>query len=292
VAVVGCDIEGALSRVVAPIIQIDHGSILVADACLLEADSVRIGRAGARGSLEINSIEESSIAVEVNSIEIGPLGTLTGCPTGVVRTTSFAAQPGSRIVGPVSIIADVVADSGVIRVQCPGGSSSATAAATADATLTIDGDLELSSTARLELSYFGLAEGEFDILHVTGLTTIDGTLEVHFREGFEPEDPDQFVVQAPFVVSDGGRVGDFSQRIYAFPDRFADFDDDADKDLVDVAAFMNCVAQSGAIRAECERADWENDGVIGGREIQELGDRLSGSGAIGAAEQVPGVREW
>lgn len=104
-----------------------------------------------------------------------------------------------------------------------------------------------------------------------------GRLEVHFRNGFSPVDPEALIHDQSFVNSGGGSSGDYEQRIYAFPDLFADFDGDADKDLYDAAAFQNCTGLSGAeLEPACLRADWDHDGAIGGREIQELGVQLSG----------------
>ncbi|MDO8630046.1 MAG: hypothetical protein Q7R41_06090, partial [Phycisphaerales bacterium] len=98
-------------------------------------------------------------------------------------------------------------------------------------TLTIDGDYEQLPTGVLVIEYAGLNPGEFDVLHVTGQTTLGGRLEVHFRGGFSPDDPAAFIHSQSFVEADQGITGDYDQRIYAFPDLFADFDDDGDKDL-------------------------------------------------------------
>ncbi len=144
-------------------------------------------------------------------------------------------------------------------------------------TLTIEGDFEQLSTGVLMIDCGGPNPGECGVLHVTGATTLGGRLEVHFRSGFSPSDPQAFIQSQSFIQADGGTMGDYAERIYAFPDIFADFDDDGDKDLRDVGDFQNCFGLSGAeLVPACERADWERDGVIGGREIQELGARLTG----------------
>lgn len=144
-------------------------------------------------------------------------------------------------------------------------------------TLTIDGDYEQLPGGTLIIEYAGLNPGEFDVLHVTGQTTLGGRLEVYFRNGFSPADPSVFIHSQDFVEADQGITGDYDQRIYAFPDLFADFDDDGDKDLRDVAAFQNCFGLSGEeLEPACTRADWEGDGTIGEREIQELIARLTG----------------
>ena len=144
-------------------------------------------------------------------------------------------------------------------------------------TLTIEGDLDMLPEGALIIEYAGLNPGEFDVLHVTGQTTLGGRLEVHFRGGFSPDDPAAFIQSRSFVEADQGITGDYDQRIYAFPDIFADFDDDGDKDLRDVAAFQNCFGLSGAeLEPACERADWEDNGVLDEVEVRELSARLTG----------------
>ncbi len=144
-------------------------------------------------------------------------------------------------------------------------------------TLTIDGDLDILPGGVVVIEYAGLNPGEFDVLHVTGQTTLGGRLEIHFRDGFSPDDPVAFVQSQDFVEADGVIMGDYDQRIYAFPDIFADFDDDGDKDFFDVAAFQNCFGLSGAaLELACARADWEDNGVLNEIEVRELTARLSG----------------
>lgn len=138
-------------------------------------------------------------------------------------------------------------------------------------TLVIDGDLDLLPGGKLVMEYAGLNPGEFDVLHVTGEATLGGQLEVHFRDGFSPADPTGFIHSQDFVEADQGLIADFDRRIYAYPDEFADFDDDGDKDLSDVADFQNCVGLFGQqLWLECPRGDWEGDGVLGGVELREL----------------------
>ncbi len=78
------------------------------------------------------------------------------------------------------------------------------------------------------------------------------------------------------VQADGGIAGEYCERIYAFPDIFADFDDDGDKDLRDVAAFQNCFGLSGGeLEPACTRADWEDNDLIDGIDVAELISRLT-----------------
>ena len=144
-------------------------------------------------------------------------------------------------------------------------------------TLTIEGDYEQLPTGVLVIEYAGWNPGEFDVLHVTGQTTLGGRLEVHFRSGFSPPDPVAFIHSQFFVTTDQGTTGDYDQRIYAFPDLFADFDDDGDKDLRDVATFMSCFGLAeGELGPGCARADWESNDTINATDARELANRLTG----------------
>ena len=144
-------------------------------------------------------------------------------------------------------------------------------------TLTIEGDYELLPGGTQIIEYAGLNPGEFDVLHVTGQTTLGGKLEVHFRNGFSHDDPAAFIQSQDFVEAEGVITGDYDQRIYAFPDLFADFDDDGDKDLSDVASFQNCFGLSGtAVEPACDRADWEDNDEVNEVDVRELVSRITG----------------
>jgi len=144
-------------------------------------------------------------------------------------------------------------------------------------TLTIDGDYELRSTGSQIIEYAGLNLGEFDRLIVTGTAALGGRLEVHFRNGFSPDDPNAFIHSQDFIEADQGITGDYDQRIYAFPDIFADFDDDGDKDLLDVAAFQTCFGLSGSdLEPSCARANWEDNAEVNGVDLRELVTRITG----------------
>lgn len=143
--------------------------------------------------------------------------------------------------------------------------------------LTIEGDLDLLPGGVVVIEYAGLNPGEFDVLHVTGQAALGGRLEVHFRDGFSPPDPAAFIHAQSFVAADQGIAGDYAERIYAYPDLFADFDADDDKDLRDIAAFQNCFGLSGAVLPPaCQRADWDHDGILNEVEVRELTSRLGG----------------
>jgi T5SS/PEP-CTERM-associated repeat protein len=200
-------------------------------------------------------------------IVVNKNGSLTGTGTvaalhvdagGIIRITPTGA-PSPNVAAPMTANAD-----GHI------------AALVSPRTLTIEGDYEQLPTGVLVLEYAGRNLGEFDVLHVTGQTTLAGRLEVHFRNGFSPPDPGAFIQSQDFVEGDGAITGDYDERIYAFPDLFADFDDDGDKDLRDVASFQNCFGLSGsAVEPACSRADWEDNDLIDGIDVAELIPRLT-----------------
>ncbi len=247
-----------------------RGEILLADAS---------GRLTINGTLTIGNASGGPGGGAVALVD----ATIDGTGNIVVN------KNGSLIGTGTLFVPNPVSNGGLISIAPSGAPSPNGAAATkvtADGhiaalvsprTLTIEGDYEQLPTGVLVIGYAGLNPGEFDVLHVTGQTTLGGRLEVHFRGGFSPDAPAEFIQSQSFVEADGGITGDYDERIYAFPDLFADFDDDGDKDLRDVGDFQNCFGLSGVeLEPACERADWESDGVIGGREIQELGARLTG----------------
>ena len=180
-------------------------------------------------------------------------------------TGRIVVNPNGSLVGTGTVAVPHVDAGGIIS---PGLSPG---------TLTIEGDYELLASGVQIIEYAGLDSGEFDRLIVTGTATLGGRLEVHFRNGFSHDDPNAFIHAQDFVEAAQGITGDYDERIYAFPDLFADFDDDGDKDLADVAAFQNCFGLSGeGLQPGCARADWENNDTINATDARELVQRLTG----------------
>jgi hypothetical protein len=93
----------------------------------------------------------------------GGLVTVNGQITG---QGVVSAEPGGIIDGTGRISASKVRNGGVIA---PGLSPG---------TLTIEGDYEQLPSGRLEIEYSGLNPGAFDVLHVTGLVTLGGRLDL------------------------------------------------------------------------------------------------------------------
>lgn len=270
-----------------------HGSLHGDDLSAIFCNTLIVGSA-AYGSLELT---DSNLTVHGNAhVGAGPrdgqlvltgnslmtidgtltIGSVEGAPgTGLVRLF------GGTIRGSGSIVVNrdsYLVGTGSVEVcsVCTVNNGGTISPGLSPGVLTIVGNFEQESTGRLEIEFEGTDPGEFDLLEVTETASLGGHLEIHFVEGFSPPDPKAFTASQSGVVADGGLVGDFELRSFVYPDEFADFDDDGDKDLRDVSAFANCFAESGELGGGCERADWERDGVIAGREIQELASRLSG----------------
>jgi len=69
--------------------------------------------------------------------------------------------------------------------------------------LTIEGDYDHGVDALLEIEVAGTAPGQFDVLHVTGNATLNGTVDLKFIDGFVPQPGDDL----NFVVVDGTITG-------------------------------------------------------------------------------------
>jgi T5SS/PEP-CTERM-associated repeat protein len=73
--------------------------------------------------------------------------------------------------------------------------------------IVIEGDYEQAADGLLKMEAAGLNAGQFDVLHVTGNTSLGGTLEVRFLNGYLPRTGDVI----PFLKLDGIVTGDFAQ---------------------------------------------------------------------------------
>jgi hypothetical protein len=242
-----------------------NGTIILQDEpTLFVSGNAQVGAGTGTGLIEIDS---SPAELVVNgTLTIGGPGGGKVIVNGVIRGGGLVVVvPNGRLEGTGTVsVAKVDAGGYIAPGLSPG-------------TLTIDGDLEMLPTGVLVMEHEGPNPGQFDVLHVTGQTTLGGRLEVHFRGDFSPDDPAAFIQSQDFVEADQGITGDYDQRIYAFPDLFADFDDDGDKDLLDVAEFQNCFGLSGPdVEPACGRADWEDNDEVNEVDVGELVSRITG----------------
>jgi len=238
------------------------GYVILEPGSLMYVEDAQVGGNGGFGLMRIDAGSTLSMTGDMHvGGALGGLVTVNGEITG---PGIVFADSGAIVNGTGRIIATKFENGGTIA---PGLSPG---------TLTIEGEYEQLPGGRLEIEYAGTDAGQFDRLVVAGEAYLGGTLEIQFVAGFSAPDPDKFVLSQAFVEAKGGIFGDFNERVFVYPDLFADFDDDGDKDLRDVAAFANCLRESGELSEDCLRADWERDGVIGRRENRELSVRLNG----------------
>ena len=76
--------------------------------------------------------------------------------------------------------------------------------------ITIEGDYQQTADGVLRMEAAGLNDGQFDVLHVTGSTSLGGMLEVRFLNGYLPKTSDVM----PFLKLDGAVTGSFGQIIF------------------------------------------------------------------------------
>ena len=70
----------------------------------------------------------------------------------------------------------------------------------------IDGDYEQTPDGLLKMEAAGLNPGDFDVLHITGSATLDGTMQVTFLNGYLPKTGDVL----PFLQINGAVNADFA----------------------------------------------------------------------------------
>lgn len=155
-----------------------------------------------------------SAGVLSNGAAFDNAGTLAILPGGVFNnslTSTFTQASGQTVVDGV-INSDVA-------LQVQGGTLSGTGTINGNVddsggdvepgdgpgTLTINGDYMQGSSGTLTIELFGGAPGELGLLAVSGLATLDGTLDLVAEDGFTPEAGDDFT----FLLF-GSLSGDFA----------------------------------------------------------------------------------
>jgi hypothetical protein len=170
------------------------------------------------GSFTIQNNRNFTLAgnfANAGAVTVGPGSTFSvTTPDGTyTQTGGTTLLSGGTLTaaGGVFIHAGSLAGTGTINgtvtndgVVSPGGDGAA-------GVLTINGDYTQTATGVLTIDLGGTADGQYGRLAVTGIATLDGTLQVNLVGGFSPGAGDRFQ-----VLTFGGRNGDFAA--YALPD--------------------------------------------------------------------------
>ncbi len=194
-----------------------------------DPDNTRgIGLATIKGTLLASSEWHATESIDVGDTEpgtlrlqgqtIGPFdvggatlradGAVTVGPKGFVRGNGTIVSP--MVVG-IHISPDVDIETSVrgsaVLAALPAGKSGLLSASAAGGIIMIEGDYEQPADGKLTIDTVGVADGEFDVLHVTGNATLAGTLEMLFPGTYLPKAGDSF----KFLVVDGTISGEFAE---------------------------------------------------------------------------------
>ena len=167
-------------------------------------------------------------------LTIGFAGGLHFCPgPGLVTVgRQLTIEPNGVVEGNGTVRAAIV-NGGVGNLGCSIG------------TLVVEGDYRQTASGRLVVE--AAAPGDVDVLRVTGATVLDGTLEVHFTDGYLPAAGDFL----PFLDLEGSVTGAFQRVTVA----------GVDEELVLAPAVVGGVAgltalsNATACDGDCERCD-------------------------------------
>ena len=148
---------------------------------------------------------ETILGVDVGGATLRADGTVTVGSKGSVRGNGTIVSP--KVVG-TNISPDVDIETPVrgsaVLAAAPAVKSSLPSASAAGGIIKIDGDYKQPADGKLTIDIVGVADGEFDVLHVTGDATLGGTLEMLFPGAYLPKTGDSF----QFLQVDGTISGD------------------------------------------------------------------------------------
>ena len=127
--------------------------------------------------------------------------------TLVLQNQAVVSAGGAILVGGGGLIAGTGTLSAPTRVVTNGGIIQP---GLSPGTLTIDANFVQKSSGLLKMEVAGLEAGKFDVLHVTGTATLDGTMQVMFLNGYLPKRGDA----VPLLEVDGTVTGDFAHIVF------------------------------------------------------------------------------
>ncbi len=187
------------------------GAMTVENAMVYVLGKISMGFGGQPADIFLSA--SGKLKVDQNSI-IGPKGQLFGsglyaCPfTQVIAPGKI--DPGIGVAGSVQVIKAKLPDAKQALFE--------NAVSEGIGTLTVDGDVQFDEGSILHIDVSGAADGQHDVLHVTGTATFNGTLEVNFIDGFVPQ-PGEIIA---FLQIDGATIGQFSEiKFLGLPEGFA-----------------------------------------------------------------------
>ncbi|MEO5722052.1 MAG: hypothetical protein ABIR71_11350 [Chthoniobacterales bacterium] len=151
--------------------------------------------------------------------------------------------------------------------------------------LTFESNYRQTADAKLKMQIAGTRAGEFDVLHVTGNATLDGTLEVTFLNGYLPRRGDTFRL----LELDGSVTGAFARIV--FPQLLPGFL----FDTTIVAGGLQFTALNDAVRAHRAqnistrmRVETADNVLIGGFILTGNDPKRVIIRAIGSSLSIPG----
>ena len=190
-------------------LTIKEDATVIADEGIVTFGRVELGVDNAPGNpaswsvndeLTVGSLDETNIGVV--ELHNGAIVTV-GVKLTILNSGSICGNGTYSVTG--------VENNGTV---CPGNSAG---------TLVIDGDYTQTSVGKLLMEIAGPDPGQFDVLHVTGASVLDGTMEVQMLGNFLPAAGQTF----DLLQLDGSVSGEFSE--ITFPDLKPDFEFSAEQ---------------------------------------------------------------
>lgn len=157
-------------------------TVQVAHALCVGGTPVCASEANVRGRLTVQDggrVESPALVVGVNGTVGGNGQIVVDQDLVIVHGT---LDPGIELVPALIPLEQQMAAGAAVDVAPP----------PVPGTLTLTGALELAETGRLVADVRGPNAGEYDRLVVTGAATLNGVLELHFTNGFAPQQGDVF----------------------------------------------------------------------------------------------------
>lgn len=217
----------------------------------------------AAGTIHLNSV--SMVQLDHTTVRVESSGTITG--------VGLDLQAGSLLTGVGTLAMDVMNTAGIANPSYAAGSS---------CLLTIDGDYTQGGSALLEIDLYGTDPTLYDRLHVSGLATLAGTLDVRLADGFALSAGDAFDIldwverhgtfdQLLLPELDGSGVWDVDELyttgelavVSAIPG-------DANKDGAVDADDATILAINWGLHGDWAKGDFNGDRVVGAADAAIL----------------------